>query len=521
MGAASQSDCHVGHEQAGRLRYWLDPTQAPNYGWGVIAPVVGFRLVAWTKTTLVYVCDRENIERKGIRFTGRCPSSPRESRMDLRRFLGFLSRRWYVIALAALLAGTAAWYAWQLLPPEYEATALLHVPTPPVGVDWFQYDHNHSDRMINYYVTLGESRSVQEELLSRLEVSTLPDYTVEPVPNSGLVEVTGSGSTPEAAATAANELADILISLDAGVPEALDSGLVPNLRLVEAAVAPEEPAGLGLPLLVALGAFVGLIVGFLLALVTENLDQKLYFVEDIATIAAAPVLTVVPRARGRRHSVLAPTDSPQGRAYRKLRAQFLTRSQEDQQDVLVVATAQPRHGGSTTVVNLAAVLGATGLRTLIVDCARNSSALLETLVAKDRQVTAVKRAFSAAASSRLSSPLDNVRLVATTAAAVPSVLTEVRGHVDTTIVDAGSMTDSMTVMEVAPLASAVVLVVRLGSITGPVLADARDQLRSLDVRLLGVVVTGSRGSDYGARGAAPTSGSSHAVVGNPQTSGAH
>jgi len=421
--------------------------------------------------------------------------------MDLRRFLSVLARRWFLIAFAAIVAATAGWFTWRLLPPAFEATALLHVPTPPVGVDWFQYDHNHSDRMINFYVTLGESRSVQESLLRDLGVEKLPDYAVEPVPNSGLVEVTSSGATPEAAARAANALSAILISLDEGLPESLsDSNLVPSLRLVEAAVPPEKPAGLGLPLVLILATFVGGVVGLLLALLAENVDQRLHFIEDIAFITDTPVLAAVPLIRRRRRTSLAPTDSVHGRAYRRLRAQLIARTAEERLGVVVVAAPEAGHGASTTVVNLAAVLGAGGRNVLVLDCARTGSELLETLIATDRQVKAVTRAFNTSSSARAVAPLDNVRRMRTTAAKVPAVLENMEGNGAVILIDAGAIPDSMNVLKLARLADAVVLVVRLGSITGPVLADARDQLRSVNAKFLGVVVTGSNGNNYRPRG---------------------
>lgn len=420
--------------------------------------------------------------------------------MELRRLFAVLGRRWYLVALAAIITATAAWYTWRLLPSEYEATALLHIPTPPVGADWFQYDHSHSDRMINFYLTLGESRTVQESLLNALNTTDLPGYTVEPIPNSGLIRIAAKGSTPEAAAVAANELSRILIDLDEGLPESRDPSLAPTLRLVEAAIPPEEPAGPGLPLVVILATVVGALLGLLLVIIVENLDQRLHFIDDISAIAARPVLAAVPRSGHRRNS-LASSDSVQGRAYRRLRAQLISRVGDDMREVVVVTAPQPGQGVSTTVVNLAAVLAATGRRVLIVDCAGTRSELTEKLLAKDRQLNSVKKAFGGTSLARASSPLNDVRLITTTAASVPTVLSEIDGHVDSVLIDVGSMADSMNLMTVAPVAAAVVLVVRLGSVTGPVLADARDQLRSVGANFLGVVVTSSHANGYRPRGA--------------------
>ncbi|MFH2137088.1 MAG: GNVR domain-containing protein [Candidatus Omnitrophota bacterium] len=141
------------------------------------------------------------------------------------------------------------------------------------------------------------------------------------------------------------------------------------------------------------GGFLGLILGFALALVLENLDTSIGTIEDVERIADVPVLGVIPSVllegserkkrgvfRNFKNKLMNreteevdeksirmilhynPT-SPIAEAFRNVHTNLkLTREKK----TILVTSAGPREGKSTTVTNLALAVAQAGMKVLIV-----------------------------------------------------------------------------------------------------------------------------------------------------------
>lgn len=133
-----------------------------------------------------------------------------------------------------------------------------------------------------------------------------------------------------------------------------------NIRIIDRARPPRAPFSPNLPrtlmLAVVLGGFMG--VGLVLGL--DFLDRSLRTPEDVERATGTAVLSVVPRFDG----------SPTGvarEAFQALRTALLFAAPDEQSQVVMVTSAGPGEGKTTTVFELARTMSAAGDSVLAVD----------------------------------------------------------------------------------------------------------------------------------------------------------
>jgi len=156
-----------------------------------------------------------------------------------------------------------------------------------------------------------------------------------------------------------------------------------NIRILDTALVPDRPvAPSPLKNLVLAGAF-GLLLGVGLAMGLESLDTKVRTEDDAASLSGGvPVLGTIPRIRlkevaangrtgaaamGARLVTQRDPRSPVSEAYRALRTNLTFAGIDGVPQVLVVTSAMPGDGKSTSAANLAVTLAQQGTPTLLVD----------------------------------------------------------------------------------------------------------------------------------------------------------
>src|SRR5580700_3639930 len=174
---------------------------------------------------------------------------------------------------------------------------------------------------------------------------------------------------------------------EAGISEGLKSS---NLRVVDPAMIPSYPARPAKAHNIALAFLVGLVGGIGLALLREYLDNTVKTPDDIETVSRLPSLAVVPAfsdsnggggARSKflggvtsnghdKHLELVAQHMPKSQmseAFRALRTALLLSQADHPPQVILVTSALPREGKTTTAANLAVTLAQLGDRTMLMD----------------------------------------------------------------------------------------------------------------------------------------------------------
>jgi capsular exopolysaccharide synthesis family protein len=121
-----------------------------------------------------------------------------------------------------------------------------------------------------------------------------------------------------------------------------------------------------------LAIFVGLSFGTGLALLAERFDDRLRGRQDLAARLAAPVLATIPRLKSwnkEGEPVVATLSAPRSEtseAYRTLRTGVLYAASHNHVKTVLVTSSEGAEGKTTTVANLAAVLGKAGKRVIVI-----------------------------------------------------------------------------------------------------------------------------------------------------------
>ena len=142
-----------------------------------------------------------------------------------------------------------------------------------------------------------------------------------------------------------------------------------NVRVVDRADVPKSalaPTGRRTWLM---SIAIGLIVAIGVAFGLDYMNDTIKTPEDVTRRLKLPFLGLVPSVRGDKHPVLASSHVPHdfGEAFRSLRTSLMSRFPSDGTKTLVVTSAQPLEGKTTTACNIAMALAYGGARVLLID----------------------------------------------------------------------------------------------------------------------------------------------------------
>lgn len=297
--------------------------------------------------------------------------------MDQRAFWTLLRRRWLTV-LAFLLVGGIAGSTYVLsATPQYSASAELFVAA--VGADNssdLNQGSNYSQQQARSYSVVATRQTVLEPVITALGLETTPaelaDRISATVPlNTSLITVKVTDTSADRAAATANAVATSLINtVSRLVPKRSDGSSPVRLETVQSAVSPTFPVSPNARLGVAFGLLLGLVAGIAFVILRELTGAKVRSAEQVKQTIGVPVLGTVSYERAAlAHPIItrSSASSPRAEEFRHIRTNlgFLQAGQPHK--AFVVTSSIPGEGKSSTSVNIASSIAASGSSVCLVE----------------------------------------------------------------------------------------------------------------------------------------------------------
>lgn len=142
-----------------------------------------------------------------------------------------------------------------------------------------------------------------------------------------------------------------------------------NVRIVDRAEVPKSPLTPGGRRTWLMSLAIGFVLAIAVAFGLDYMNDTIKTPEDVGRRLKLPFLGLVPAVRGDKHPVLASSRVPHdfGEAFRSLRTALMSRYPTPGTKILIVTSAQPLEGKTTTACNIAMALAYGGARVLLID----------------------------------------------------------------------------------------------------------------------------------------------------------
>lgn len=414
-----------------------------------------------------------------------------------------LVRAWALIlglTLAAAL-GALAYCWWQ--DPEYKANATVYVTsgTSTTASAWDGVKASQ-DRVATYakliYSDAVLSPAIQSAGLSMPITQARDSIQVETDPLITTLTVSAVDHDPLVAQKLANavsdSLADAVSTLD--VPS---GGGSPGARVtvINAAQVEADPIWPRPVITTAIAAGVGLLVGLVLALVLERLNNRVRDGKDAEVAFGSRSFATVPPTDG--VIDFDKDNSASAKAFRALRTSFIAHTQESGARRVVVTSPRPGVEKTTVAVNLAEALAHAGNLVVAVDAdltdrvlsreagVRNEPGLADVLSGRsslDAVLMPTKSDRLAVIGAGSEASGTSTDLLASKE--FGKLLNELANRFEYVIVDSGSILGSIDAVTTATSSDGLLVVARRKSKLSD-LKEVRQQLEELNVKVVGLV----------------------------------
>jgi succinoglycan biosynthesis transport protein ExoP len=314
---------------------------------------------------------------------------------------------------------------------------------------------------------------------------------------------------------------------EAGISAGLRSS---NIRVVDPALTPAHPSRPNKARNILLAFLVGLVGGIGLAFFREYLDNTVKSPDDVELLTGLPSLAVVPSmtllgAQGAvaglmkgDHAQLGAAEfqassvemvshsqpkSPISEAFRGMRTSLLLSQPDHPPRVILVTSALPREGKTTSAVNLAVTLAQLGDSTILVDADLRKPSIRKALNLPNTTEAGLSSYLAGVATlGEASIPHPQIRnLVAMPTGPIPpnpadllssnrmkEVIEELRAKYKFVVIDSPPIMAATDAVILSSLTDGVVLVVRSGETPKEIFLRCRDLLVGVKGRVLGVVL---------------------------------
>ncbi len=324
-----------------------------------------------------------------------------------------------------------------------------------------------------------------------------------------------------------------------------EAGVVDDVTIMSMATLPKAPINKNTARMALVGAFLGLLLGTLFAVVREMFDTSIGTIEDVERTLKLAVLAVIPhiqleeqQKRLQRDLNLSKRElsnldfrarlvtqfdpkKPIAEAYRILRTNIEYLSIEKPIKTIHVTSATMQEGKSTTIANLAVAFAQQGKDVLLLECnlrrpslyrlfgVDRAPGIADILIERHDWRECVKTVTDLALGEFsirgiLNTPgLENLHLITygrtppnpaeiLSSAAMDQLLKEVREEFDIVLVDAPPLLPVADSMVLSTKVDAVVLIYKVGSAPRSSLSLARERLATVQANVLGIVLNDIR-----------------------------
>ena len=302
---------------------------------------------------------------------------------------------------------------------------------------------------------------------------------------------------------------------EAGVMTGLRSS---NVRIVDPASAPTAPSTPNIPRNLLMSLAMGLAGGLGLAFLLESRDDTVHSLEQVRMITALPSLAVIPFSSRPASRSLSPgkrlpqtaiavasavrPKSEIAEAYRALRTSILLSRTGKSAKILMVTSALPQEGKTTTSVNLAIVLAQHGARVLLIEGDMRRSGISQVLhLNSETGLSTVLGPENMAPHAAIRSVADVPNLSVLPAGPMalhPSemlasprmrnLLQRLEPEFDHIIIDTPPVLSVTDAALLSALADSTLLVIRAGMTSRVALRRVHDVLAHVDARIMGVIL---------------------------------
>jgi len=306
---------------------------------------------------------------------------------------------------------------------------------------------------------------------------------------------------------------------EAGVTAGLRSN---NFRIIDAARVPTAPSEPNIPRNLSFALVLGVISGVGLAFILENMDNTVRTPEQATALSGLPALGMIPLGSrsvahgptGKRLALTAPVakevvetvtqvrpQSQMAESYRALRTSLLLSNLGAPPKVIMVTSARPQEGKTTTSINTAIVLAQKGVRVLLMDADSRRPSVHKTLGMGPRSGLSNVLTGSATTQQTITTspilpnlfimpagtpPPNPAELLAS--ANMRDLIAQLREMYDHIVIDTPPTLSVTDAVVLSPRADATILVIRSGQTTKQALRRARDILMQVNAHVAGVLL---------------------------------
>jgi capsular exopolysaccharide synthesis family protein len=304
--------------------------------------------------------------------------------------------------------------------------------------------------------------------------------------------------------------------------DVVQAGTPNNIYVIDYAVAPTASVAPRRLRGVALAFALSLTFGLGLAIFLEHMDDTIRSTEDVEGKLMLPTLAVIPLVGSMARRKLLPSIKAQNgdggkpellfngdeksglsEAYRQLRTSVLLSTPGHAPRTLLITSSVPAEGKTTTAVNVAMSLAQTGAAVLIIDCDMRRPRMhsIFKLSNKEGLSTILSRNLDAAEIKSLIQRDKQSGLSVLTSGAIPpnpaeligsqqmkQLLASLRTDFDHIVIDSPPVASFTDGILISLMSDGTILVVHGGKSSRAVVRHARQQLRNVGAKLLGVVL---------------------------------
>lgn len=445
--------------------------------------------------------------------------------MDFKELLRIAQRRWLTIVVFFLLSLLAAGAITYSQTPQYESKARVFISTDTSGnsIEALQASVYATQR-VQSYAQLATSRELMQRVISRLNLNLTPNQLADKVSsevavNTVIIVLSVKDPDPAVAQQIAKaeseELTEYLTDLETppGKSAPVKASVVDPASYNASQVSPNPVLNL------VVAGLIGLFVGFGTAVVRDMLDNTISLAKDVETAIDSPVLASIAYDNDvPKHPLLteAGSHAPRVEAFRLLRTNLQFLNLDTRPKSLVITSAVPGEGKTSTATNLAIALAQTGQRVLLVDGdlrrpkvasllgLERSVGLTTVLVGRSELQDSIQKHSDSGIYFLASGPIPPNPTEVLQSQAAQTLFDRLNQMFDMVIIDAPPLLPVSDAAIMARDVDGAILVVRHGKTTKDQLQQARLRLAQVDANLFGVAVNmtprrgkGAYGYGYG------------------------